>query len=128
MPAESILLYYHENGLNKLKVFEITDDVIDDILNGESGYHIFHIKIITNLLLRELAQKPDTDYSFSEEDISAISIASSLHDIGKTQIPQSILSKSDTLSPLEYESYLFLNIDGLAFLKRYIDCLISPTI
>ena len=103
MAAESILLYYQENELHKLKIFEISDDCIGDLMNGESGYHICHVKMITDLLLREFLRESGSKISLSEEDICAISMASSLHDIGKLQVPQSILNKPDTLSPLEYD-------------------------
>ena len=97
MAAESILLYYQENELHKLKIFEISDDCIGDLMNGESGYHICHVKMITDLLLREFLRESGSKISLSEEDICAISMASSLHDIGKLQVPQSILNKPDTL-------------------------------
>ena len=58
--------------------------------------------MITELLLREL-KASDPDFALSDEDIVNISTASSLHDIGKMQIPQSILNKPGALSPLEYD-------------------------
>ena len=102
MQAEMILLCYLEENLHKIKTHVITGENISDIVNGESGYHIYHVKKITELLLRELsASRPDL--SLSEEKIMSISMASSLHDIGKMQVPQSILNKPGTLSPVEYD-------------------------
>ena len=102
MPIEPILVFYAENDVNKLKIQLVSDDAIDEKLNGENGYHILHVKMITELLLRDLCtSKPEL--SLSEEDVYAISVASSLHDIGKTQLPQSILDFPGRLSPLEYD-------------------------
>ena len=102
MQTEPILLYCLEEDLHKLKIHAITEHNIKDVMNGESGYHIYHVKKITELLLRELSvSRPEL--SLSEEDIIAVSMASSLHDIGKMQVPQSILNKPGTLSPVEYD-------------------------
>ena len=102
MQNEQILLLSAENDLYKLSIRNISDDAVAGTLNGESGYHIFHVSMITRFLLRELCVcRPDV--SLSEEEISAISLASSLHDIGKMQIPQSILNHPGALSPLEYD-------------------------
>ena len=102
MPSEPILVYCSENEQSKLKIQYVSDEEIGTTLNGESGYHIFHVRMITEFLLRELiTYKPET--ALSDEDIAAISIASSMHDIGKSQIPQSILNHPGALSPLEYD-------------------------
>ena len=50
--------------------------------NSESGEHIIHIRMITELLLRCLVQKTD-QYHLSESEIAIITTASALHDIGK---------------------------------------------
>ncbi len=102
MPGEAILVLYKENELYKLKTQYVSEDTVQESMNGESGYHIYHVKMITELLLRELnAYKPQS--ALSEEEISAISAASALHDIGKMQIPESILNYPGTLSPVEYD-------------------------
>jgi len=102
MLGKPILLYDSDNNLHKLKIHYVSNDAISDTMNGESGYHIYHVSMITELLLRELSvQRPDL--SLSEEEISAIAMASALHDIGKMQIPKSILDYPGTLSPLEYD-------------------------
>ena len=102
VPAEQIIFHSLEKDLHKLKIQDVSDDILTGTINGESGYHIYHVKMITELLLREL-KASNPDLALSDEDIVYISIASSLHDIGKMQIPQSILSKPGALSPLEYD-------------------------
>ncbi len=75
---------------------------IVEFRNGESGLHVLHIHTITDLLLRQLVRKTDR-YSLTPADISQICMASSLHDIGKISIPESILNKPRKLTPEEYE-------------------------
>ena len=102
MQGLPILTYDTGNDTNELKIEYIADDFEEKELNGESGYHIYHVRMITEFLLRELCTyKPDL--SMPEEDIVAIAMASALHDIGKLQIPQSILNYPGTLSPVEYD-------------------------
>lgn len=102
MQKNPILILDTENGLNKLKIEYLSEDTAGVSLNGESVYHIFHVKMLTEYLLHEyMAYNPDL--MFSEDDINAIAIASSLHDIGKLQIPKSILEHPGTLSPVEYD-------------------------
>ena len=79
-----------DTEINKDRIQYLSDDIAERELNGESIYHIYHVRMITEFLLRELsACKPEK--ALSEEDIIEMSIASSIHDIGKLQIPKSIL-------------------------------------
>ena len=71
--------------------------------NSESGEHILHIRTATELLLRQLIQKTD-QYQLSESDIAMITTASALHDIGKIDIPTSILNKPGKLTQEEFET------------------------
>ena len=57
---------------------------------------------MTGLLLQCLVGKTDR-YHLMREDIEAIRMASGLHDIGKLQIPEEILTKPHSLTPKEYE-------------------------
>ncbi len=52
--------------------------------------------------MRRLAQKTD-QYSLSEQEISLISLAAALHDIGKIAIPEQILNKPGRLTSEEFE-------------------------
>ena len=102
MQGTPILVYHTGNNLNELKIQYFADDIDEIELNGESIYHIYHVRMITEFLLRELsAYKPER--ALPEEDITAIAVASALHDIGKLQIPKSILDFPGTLSPVEYD-------------------------
>lgn len=72
-----------------------------EIKNGESGLHILHINTITRILAENLLQITDK-YTYSKSDIQLISVASSLHDIGKMAIPDEIINKPGKLTPEEY--------------------------
>ncbi len=66
----------------------------------ESGQHILRIRRFTEILLREVARSCP-EYHLDEETIQIISSASSLHDIGKISIADSILNKPGRLTPEE---------------------------
>ena len=69
--------------------------------NSESREHILHIKTATELMLRQLVKITDA-YPMTEADISLITTASSLHDIGKIRIPKEILNKPGRLTDEEF--------------------------
>jgi len=97
-----VLVMNLSDGAGRLTIEYFSEDTIPEMLNGESGFHIYHVRMLTELILRRLSAETDA-YSLSEEQISAIAVASSLHDIGKVQIPQSILDYPGKLSPVEYD-------------------------
>ncbi len=70
--------------------------------NSESGLHVLHIRQLTDLLLRQLLAGGG-GYDLTEEDISLISTASALHDIGKISIPEEILNKPGKLTDDEFK-------------------------
>ena len=75
---------------------------IVEFRNGESGAHVRHIRIITELLLRRLLEI-SSRYSISAEQQDLIPLASTLHDIGKIGIDEKILNKPSKLTPEEFE-------------------------
>ena len=75
---------------------------IVEFRNGESGSHVTHVSNMTRILLRAMGAK-SSQYFLSEEDIRIISLASSLHDVGKISIPDEILNKPGRLTPEEFE-------------------------
>ena len=75
---------------------------IVEFRNGESGAHVRHIRIITELLLRRLLEF-SSRYSITAEQQDMIPLASALHDIGKIGIDEKILNKPGRLTPEEFE-------------------------
>lgn len=75
---------------------------IVEFRNGESCLHVLHVSTMTELLLNQVVKKTD-QYNLSANDVSLISMASSLHDIGKISIPDSVLNKPGKLTDEEFE-------------------------
>ena len=75
---------------------------IVEFRNGESGAHVRHIRIITELLLHRLLEI-SSKYSITAEQQDMIPLASALHDIGKIGIDEKILNKPGRLTPEEFE-------------------------
>ena len=75
---------------------------IVEFRNGESGAHVRHIRIITELLLHRLLEF-SSRYSITAEQQDMIPLASALHDIGKIGIDEKILNKPGRLTPEEFE-------------------------
>ncbi|MEE0299823.1 MAG: HD domain-containing protein, partial [Christensenellales bacterium] len=96
-------------------------DILSHIVefrNGESGLHIQHIHVAVELLLRQLVTRTDK-YPLTEYDISLISTASALHDIGKINIPDSILNKPGKLTREEFEVMKTHTTIGASILKSF---------
>ncbi len=105
--TKKILEQNRELKEKQKKINSINNDMLDalsmviEYRDVESGRHIHRIRKFTEVLLRVLAQKYPK-YNLTEEKIELITSASSMHDIGKIAIPDSIL-----LSPrrLTYEEF-----------------------
>lgn len=97
MVAEQML----ENEKNSQLMVEILSNIVE-FRNGESGMHVLHIRILTEMLLKRLLEKTDK-YGISRSDISMICNASALHDIGKIAVPSEVLNKPGKLTKEEFE-------------------------
>ena len=75
---------------------------IVEFRNGESGLHVRHIRMITELLLHRLLEI-SSRYSITAEQQDMIPLASALHDIGKIGIDEKIPNKPGKLTPEEFE-------------------------
>ena len=84
--------------------------------NSESREHILHIKIATEMMLRQLVKVTDA-YPLTEADIALITTASSLHDIGKIRIPEEILNKPGRLTDEEFKIMKTHSELGAAIIK-----------
>ena len=90
---------------------------IVEFRNGESVLHVQHVQNAVELLLRRLARKTDR-YNLTQDDISLISTASALHDIGKINIPDAILNKPGKLTAEEFEIMKTHTTVGASILKN----------
>lgn len=112
----NILLFDFGESANNLRLELLSENAIPETLNGESGFHIYHVCILTRLILSQLNE--DGCYSLSDDEINAISAAASLHDIGKSRIPKSILDSPGKLSPLEYDIVKKHSVFGEEIIKN----------
>ena len=111
--VNTILLYAKQKKLIDLVEQQIYEkekqnDMMINILshivefrNGESGLHILHIHILTELMLQHLIHFTDR-YPMTQTEINLICTASALHDIGKIGIPGEILNKPGRLTDEEF--------------------------
>lgn len=127
--VNTILLYAKQQKLIELVADQIYEseqqktmmiDILSHIVefrNGESGVHILHVRILTELFLKHLAEQTE-DYHISPEEISLISTASALHDIGKISIDDKILNKPGKLTPEEFEIMKGHSLAGAEILEN----------
>ncbi len=111
--VNTILLYAKQKNLETLVAEQIYEkeqrsglmvDILSHIVefrNGESGLHVLHVRTLTELLLKKLVSKT-SKYNVSQIDISVISTAAALHDIGKISIDEKILNKPGRLTDEEF--------------------------
>lgn len=110
----AIILYAKQKQLESIVMDQVLEkekgnllmvDLLSHIVefrNGESGTHVFHIRRLTELLLKRLKEITN-QYSLSPKMIDMITNAASLHDIGKISIPEEILNKPGKLTVEEFE-------------------------
>lgn len=85
--------------------------------NNETGDHLLHVRILTELLLRQLVHLTD-QYKLSESEISMIITLSALHDMGKIRVPWHILNKPGKLDDEEWEIMKKHTVYGDDFLQN----------
>lgn len=83
----------------------------------ESGQHIRRIRMFTRILLEDVARSYQ-EYNLDERLIGVITNASSMHDIGKIAIPDSILSKPGPLTKEEFEIMKTHTLKGCEMLSN----------
>ena len=85
--------------------------------NVETGQHNRRIRVFTKALIDDVAERYP-EYGLTKSKISLIVNASSLHDIGKIAIPDSILIKPDKLTDEEYETMKLHTVKGADMLAK----------
>lgn len=92
---------FEENERTNHMMIAILSHIVE-FRNGESGAHVMHVNRITEIILNQLVLHT-SKYNLSQADIALITMASSLHDIGKIAIPEEILNKPGRLTDEEFE-------------------------
>ena len=111
----AIMLYAKQKMLEGLVTEQIVErekstflmvEILSNIVefrNGESGLHVLHIRTLTQILLRRLAELTEA-YHLTPDRMALIVNASALHDVGKISIPEEILNKPGKLTAGEFET------------------------
>lgn len=84
--------------------------------SSESGQHIKRIRFTTRVLLEGLAMR-HPKYGLTPLSMDKISLAASMHDIGKIAIPDSVLNKPGKLTADEFEIMKTHTIKGCDLLQ-----------
>lgn len=112
----------YERQRNNSMLIGILSHVVE-FRNEESGPHIQHVRIISELLLKALGEEYP-EYAMSSEEISMVGTASALHDLGKISIPSEILNKPGRFTDEEYgimKTHSAIGADMLKKLTIYSD-------
>ena len=106
---------YEKERSNNLMVSILSHIV--EFRNGESGLHVLHINMMTEILLQTVMRKTDK-YNLKRSDIPIISMASALHDVGKISIPGEILNKPGKLTKEEFDTMKTHTLIGAEMLDQ----------
>ncbi len=121
--TKKILQQNRELREQQKKINTINNDVLDTLStvieyrDVESGRHIHRIRKFTEVILRILAEKYPK-YNMTEDKIELITSASSIHDIGKIAIPDSILLSPRRLTFEEFRVMKQHTIKGCEILDQ----------
>ena len=110
----------HEKERSNRLMLEIISEVVS-ARNGESGAHMHHLCLLTEVLLDTLVSKTKR-YTLTPHERKVIVTASAFHDIGKMGIDEKILNKSGQLTEEEYivmKSHTLIGASMLARLDHY---------
>ncbi|MCH5287631.1 MAG: diguanylate cyclase [Christensenellaceae bacterium] len=133
--TNTILLYAKQRKLTNMVAEQIYEkekqsglmiDILSHIVefrNGESGLHVRHVHVLTELLLNRLVQITDR-YPLTKQQMNIIATASALHDIGKIAIPGEIINKPGRLTDEEFaimKSHSAIGSEMLNSLPAYQD-------
>ncbi|MBO4445404.1 MAG: response regulator [Clostridia bacterium] len=105
----------YERSKNSRMLVSVLAHIVE-FRNGESSAHCLNINTITEKLLNALLSRPN-NYNIPRADVPVICTASSLHDIGKIAIPESILNKPGKLTPEEFEVIKTHSMEGAKILN-----------
>lgn len=121
-------IFYFVKRHSKLPLTEIKQTVIPIIQTASEIPQFFHLfyKLQSaddytyrhNIGVGVIATLIGKWLSLSEEDLHDLTIAATLHDIGKTKIPTEILNKPGKLTKAEYETVKKHTIYGYEILKN----------
>lgn len=105
-----------EKEQNGFLMVDILSNIVE-FRNGESGLHVLHIRVMTDILLQELMGRTSR-YGLTPSKISMIVNAAAMHDVGKIAIPEQILNKPGKLTKEEFECMKQHTVMGAKILEK----------
>ena len=126
--TNTIMLYSNQKALTEAVAHQIlarekasnlmvaTLSHIAEFRSGAGGLHIMRVNALTESLLRHLVARTD-QYGLTPADMSAIAMASSLHDVGTVTLPEGLLKKQEHLTDEEFETYKSHALAGAELLE-----------
>lgn len=127
--SNAIMLYAKQKKLaglvedqiyEKQKELSLMSNILNHIVavsTGESDSHILHVRKLTEILLHGLL-KLTNNYPLTPQDVSLITTASVLHDIGKIAIDGAIVNKKEKLTREEAEALKRHTVYGAEMLEK----------
>lgn len=102
------------------RMSETIIDLLGDIVetrDEDSGQHVRRVKGLTHIVARQIMEQYP-EYGLDERKVHLITMASSLHDVGKIAIPDNILLKPGKLTDEEFETMKTHSEKGYILLKK----------
>lgn len=113
---QMVAIQVYEREKHNDMMLSIFSNIVE-FRNGESGLHVLHIRMITEMLCRYLSERTK-QFPLSQKEISAITTALSLHDMGKIAIAEEILNKPGKLTEEEFEIMKTHAVIGAAMIEN----------
>ena len=113
---EERLAHIREAVQNQQNTIDFLANVIE-ARNMENGEHVSRVKGFTRILAEQV-MRDHPEYGLDEKKVGLIASASSLHDLGKIMIRESVLLKPDKLTDEETEYMKTHTICGCLLLNK----------
>ncbi|OQB15146.1 MAG: Cyclic di-GMP phosphodiesterase response regulator RpfG [Firmicutes bacterium ADurb.Bin193] len=100
---------------------ETTIDLLSSLIECRElndPWHISRLRTYTEILLKYMFKYKNEKFKLSYRDIEIYSKATTLHDIGKITIPDSILLKKGMLTPIERETIKLHSLRGAEIIEQ----------
>lgn len=116
---EKTILYYADqlHQMNCSLIESIADIV--EFRSLEAGTHVKRMKQWVEILARNV-QMNFPEYRLTDEDVERMTVTSTMHDLGKIMISDSILKKPGKLTADEYERMKLHTVYGAGMIENYI--------
>jgi HD-GYP domain-containing protein (c-di-GMP phosphodiesterase class II) len=115
----NIKLYDGLIKANRVTVMSLAQ--VTESRDRSTGEHVFRIARSVELLTEKMIERGLYAEELSEDIISAISLASTLHDIGKITISDSVLLKPGKLTEEEFEQIKLHTVNGAYVLESILN-------